>query len=95
MFRVVIRLFILSRASKTGAMGQAAEREVLGGVGRSKPSCIVAVTSVKGQGTRGGRHVGVWSAGTIWRGRQHFQPLTLSDGDKEGAARSTHQEAKH
>lgn len=51
-------------------IGQAAGREMPRDVSWSKPSCVVAVISVKRQTNRGDCHVGVWSAVTIWRVRQ-------------------------
>ena len=53
-------------------IGQAAGREMLRGISWSKPSCVVAVISVKRQTTRGDCHVGAWSAVTIWRVRQYL-----------------------
>lgn len=66
-----------------------AEREVLGDVGRSEPSCTVAVISIKGQKASEGRHVGACSAVTVCRVRQHLKPLTFPDGNKEWCSPST------
>lgn len=79
---------------QTRAMRQAAKREMPNDVSRSKASCMVAVIFIKGQRTRGGCHVRGWSAGIIWKARQHFLPLTISDENRESYS-PIHQEAKH